>query len=87
MKKLQIDEQIALVAKLLQIPLEKAKEQSGLIEDIGALYFSEPIKGGVSLIVGEDGTVLFADSSIGYSKHLEEFKNGRRTPLEEFKAF
>jgi hypothetical protein len=85
MKKLQIDEQIALVAKLLQIPLEKVREYSGLIKDVNALYFGEPIKGGIALIVGEDGTVLYANSSVGYSEHLHEFINGKRTPLEEFK--
>jgi hypothetical protein len=87
MKKLQTDEQIALVAKLLQIPLEKAKEHSGLIKDIDALYFSEPVKGGQSLIVGQDGTVLYVNSSVGYTQHLQEYKNGRRTPLQEFEVF
>jgi hypothetical protein len=81
---LQTEEQIKLAAKLLHLPIEKAKQNSSVIKENNAIYFSEPVKGGRSLIVGLDGTVLFANSSVGYSRHIEEFNNGRRTPLEDF---
>lgn len=86
MKKLKTEEQIALAAKLLRFPIEKIKQNYSVIEGINALYYSEPIRGGESLIVAEDGTVLYANSSVGYTRHLQEFKNGRRTPLEGFKT-
>lgn len=78
------EEQIKLGAKLLQIPYEDAKMYSSEIENSDAIYISIPIKGGASLIVGTDGKVLYANSAIGYSKHLEEYNNGRRTPLDSF---
>lgn len=81
---LQKKEQIEFAAKLLQLSNAEVEEYGGVIEDISALYVSVPEKGGASIIVGNDGTVLYADSSIGYSRHLQEYKNGRRTPLEDF---
>ena len=47
---------------------------------------SVPEKGGASLIIGSDGSVLYADSSIGYSRHVEAFKEGKRTPIDAFEA-
>ena len=81
---LQTEKQIKLAAKLFKLPIEKVREYGSIIKDTNLFYLSEPIKGGRSLIVGQDGTVLFANSSIGYNRHIEEFNNGRRTPLEDF---
>ena len=36
------------------------------------------------LFVGKDGDVLYADSSVGYTRHLEEYKKGTRTPIDAF---
>jgi len=77
-------EQIKLAAKLLHLSEVEVDEYGDNISDIGALYVSIPEKGGASIIIGNDGTVLYADSSVGYSRHLHEFNTGRRTPLEEF---
>lgn len=77
-------EQVEIVAKLLHIPIKSIYENSALIEHLNALYFSEPVKGGGSIIIGEDGSVLFANSWIDYSEHLKDFENGIRTPLEMF---
>lgn len=81
---LQVNEQIELVVKLLKLTIDEVKSNYGIIDSNGALYFSETFKGGQSIIVGQDGMVLFANSSIGYDEHLQEFENGRRTPLEAF---
>ena len=77
-------EQYQLAAKLLQIDLKKVEDYGGMIDDLSALDVSVPEKGGDSLIVGIDGGVLYANSSIGYSRHVEAFKKGNRTPLEAF---
>jgi hypothetical protein len=77
-------EQVNVAVKLLRLTVEEVQENSEVIDSNEALYVSLPIKGGPSLIVGLDGTILFANSSIGYSQHLQEFENGRRTPLEDF---
>jgi hypothetical protein len=84
-------EQIELAAKLLSLPVKMIEGNCSIIEENGALYFSQAfdesgarIRGGDSIIIDKDGTVLYANSSIGYTEHLREFKNGRRTPLESF---
>ena len=48
------------------------------------VYVSIPEKGGESIIIGKDGDVLYADSSVGYTRHLEEYKKGTRTPIDAF---
>ena len=75
-------EQIALAAELLMISTEQAKNNCGRIDELSAMYFSIPVKGGGSLIIGDDCGVLYADSSVGYKRHVEAFKQGIRTPLE-----
>lgn len=77
-------QQIELASKLLEISIDEAIEYHSLIEEDGLVYVSIPEKGGESIIIGKDGEVLYADSSVGYSRHLEEYKNGTRTPLEAF---
>ncbi len=76
------NEQIKLAAKLLMITSEQAEKCSGRIDEVSAMYFSIPEKGGGSLIIGDDGGVLYADSSVGYKRHLETYKQGIRTPLD-----
>ncbi len=40
------------------------------------MYVSIPEKGGESIIIGKDGDVLYADSSVGYlhNRQAEKFK-------------
>lgn len=79
-------EQISLVARLLQLDEQDVEEHSSWIDDMSALYFSEPIMEGRSMIAAPDGSVLFADSSISYDEHIREFKKGTRTPLSDFET-
>lgn len=51
------------------------------LKALGAIYISYPVKGGFGLIVGNDGQVLYANSSVSYNLHVEEYKKGRRTPF------
>ncbi len=78
------NEKKRLAAKLFQMDIKEIEENSGIIEELSALYVSIPVKGGASLIVGDDGSVLYADSSVGYSRHLEAYKAGKRTPIDAF---
>ena len=77
-------QQIELAAKLLELTIEQVKEYSAFIENGELLHLSVPEKGGASLIIDKNGEVLYADSSIGFTRHLEEYKKGTRTPLEAF---
>ena len=47
--------------------------------DKDTFYFYQNFRGGNAVIISIDGTFLFATSSIGFEKHLEEFNNGRRS--------
>ena len=75
-------EKIELAARLLMISAEQAEKCSGKIDEVSAMYFSVPEKGGGSLIIGDDGGVLYADSSVGYKRHLLAYKQGIRTPID-----
>lgn len=75
-------EKIKLAAKLLMISVDQAEKYSGKIDEVSAMYISIPEKGGGSLIIGDDGGVLYADSSVGYKRHLEAYKQGIRTPID-----
>ncbi|MBQ2942575.1 MAG: hypothetical protein IJD97_10090 [Clostridia bacterium] len=78
------NEQIALAAELLKISEEEIKNNCKDLEALKAIYISIPVKGGPSLIVSEDGSVLYAASSVSPAEHVEAFINGIRTPLESF---
>ena len=77
-------EQIELASILLNISIERVVECSGTIQENGALYVSIPEKGGDSIIIALDGTVLYANSSVGFEQHLAEFNRGRRTDIKDF---
>ncbi len=83
---MSIQEKCKLAADLLKIDIKEIEEYSGIIEEISALYVSIPVKGGDSLIVGDDGSVLYACSAVDYDRHLEAFKAGKRTPIEAFRV-
>ncbi len=76
------NEKIELASRLLGVPVDEMKSYCGDIAEAPALYFSIPEKGGGSLIIGDDGGVLYADSSVGYKRHLEAYLQGIRTPID-----
>lgn len=75
---------IRIACELLNLKGEENKNIS-FIDELNAFYFSEPVKGGASLIIADDGEVLYANSSVRYDDHINAFKNGVRTPLSAFK--
>lgn len=81
---MNVKQQIDLAAQLLNISVDEATEYHSVIEKEKMIYVSVPEKGGESILVDNKGEVLYADSSVGFSKHLEEYKKGTRTPLEAF---
>lgn len=76
------NEKIELASRLLGVPADEMKNYYGDIAEVPASYFSVPKKGGGSLIIGDDGRVLYADSSVGYKRHLEAYLKGIRTPID-----
>lgn len=78
------NEQVAIAAKLMHVTEEEVYKFSGIIPNTKSLYFSKPQRGGGSLIVDADGSVLYANSAIGFDEHLEAFRQGKRTTLDFF---
>ena len=73
------EEDIDLASKVLKISVEIARENSKILDDCNAVRIWNPIRGGGSIIIANDGTYLAVGSAINPEQHLEEFKNGRRT--------
>ena len=76
------EEQIKLGAKVIGITYEEASKYVMDLPNCDAIYISDPVKGGGSVIVGSNGEVLYANSSVDYDVHVKEYQNGRRTPLD-----
>jgi len=57
-----------------------------LLPEDDAVYVWTPGRGGSSIIVAADGSVLFATSAIDFDAHLDAFRGGRRTPPEAFET-
>ena len=75
---------IELAATLLGWTPEQTAERCREKPEIDALYFFDHAKGGISLLMASDGSVLFANSSVTPEDHKQAFVNGIRTPLEAF---
>lgn len=48
------------------------------LPEIDGYYFWDPKRGGLSVIVGKDGSRLGATSAVSFQKHLEAYISGRR---------
>ncbi|MEH1016258.1 hypothetical protein V6U90_24515 [Micromonospora sp. CPCC 206060] len=57
-----------------------------LLPDDDAVLIVHPVRGGGSIYVAADETVLFAASAIAPHKALEAFRSGTRTPVDRFVA-
>ena len=78
------EEMYALARRLLATP--EGIELRQRMEDPETMYVYEDCRGGRALLIGADGSVLFADSSIAHAVHLKAFRDGIRTPLEKFEG-
>ncbi len=76
------EEQISFLAELLKLNRELVEKDCDVIDELGALYYSCPDKGGDSFLVDKDGSFLYADSSVGFTRHFEMFKEGKRTEIK-----
>lgn len=70
------------VSKLLKISADTL-ECNPLQDDSGYCVY-EPIRGGRSVIVANDATFLFANSSVSPDEHKKAFAEGRRTDPSVF---
>ncbi len=72
------DRELKELAKLLNLSINELEQNSKKLEDCDAVYYWNPTKGGVSVIVAANGEYLGATSSVSFEKLLEEFKTGKR---------
>lgn len=72
------EKMLEIAARTLKIPKEEVTNHYQDIPEIGATYFWDEKRGGLSVIVGEDGSRLAATSAVSYEKHLDAYKAGKR---------
>lgn len=80
----KFSELAAVAARVLAIPEEDARNNSRHLEHLSAYYFWEAARGGGAVVIGNDGSMLFANSSVAPEKHIDAFGDGRRTDPEAF---
>lgn len=76
---------VDLAARYLQVPRSVVEANNRDFPEVDAVYFWEPTRGGGSLLIGTDETMLFANSSVTLDAHLDAFKSGKRTSPEDFR--
>lgn len=59
-------------------------DQLGQQETEVGYVFSEPARGGRSIIIGNDGGLLFFASSVNSEEAIQAYRDGKRTPEENF---
>lgn len=72
------DKIIEIAAETMKVSLEVAKKNYKKLPEHSAYYFWNPIRGGISVIIGESGEKLGAVSGVGFQRHLQAFLEGKR---------
>ncbi len=80
---MNLTERKRFAADLLELPLETIEKNCRYLDSDDALYVSIMVRGGDSLLIGNDGRFLYADSSVSFQEHLSEYRKGRRTELSD----
>lgn len=80
------DDLVDLVCNKLNINKEQAIQNCKELTEIGAYYFWNTARGGLSVIIKNNGEMLFATSGVNFQKHLEEFNNGKRNEITDEKV-
>ncbi len=77
---------IEVGVELFQRIAPGAKVIHHLLPDDDAVLVVHPVRGGGSMYVASDGSVLFTGSAVSPHLALERFRAGQRTPIEQFAA-
>ena len=72
------NEIIEIAANSLRISTAEAQKNYKEISDVNAFYFWNPVRGGLAVIIAENGEKLVATSSISFERHLQAFLSGKR---------
>lgn len=71
-----------LGSKLLNVAEDSLTATS--LDNNAGFYVYESARGGGSLMIAHDGSVLFANSSVSYDEHLQAFLSAQRTDASLF---
>ena len=74
-----MEDAVLLAARCLRVSAEEASVNMKSLPELDSTYFWQDRRNGGALIVGSDGTALFAGSSIPFDTHFDAFKSGLRT--------
>ena len=66
---------IDYVSQLLKLSKDETEKNIKNLND-NLMYYWNPVRGGISVIVDNEGNYLAAVSSVSFDKLLEEFKKG-----------
>lgn len=69
---------VEIAAKVMKVNVEDAMNHYKKIPEIDAYYFWNPVRGGIAVIVSENGEKLGATSSVSYERHVAAFVSGKR---------
>ena len=68
----------SIVMDSIHITRDNLQKCMRVVKEIKGRYYWNPVRGGLAIIINEDGEKLVANSSIPFEKHLEAFKSGKR---------
>ena len=69
---------IIMAAEAMNVSTEVADKNYKELPEQDAYYFWNPIRGGIAVIVGNDGKKLCASSGISFERHLQAYIDGKR---------
>ena len=67
-----------IAAKAMHVTTEEAKLHWRPVPECNAYYLWNPARGGIAVIINEQGEKLAATSSVTFERHLKAFLEGKR---------
>ena len=71
-------ELLELAASVIKTTVEEAQKNCKRVDEVNGYYFWSNTRGGVSVIINEDGEKLAAGSALSFEKLLAAFLEGKR---------
>ena len=72
------DRILEIAMNTINVPKNEILNHYKELQEIDAYYFWNPVKGGLSVIVGKDETKLSATSAANFERHIQAYKSGKR---------
>lgn len=83
---MNVDRLAHMAARLFEgLGTDGVLEVRELPDGLGVCVWPAGVRGGGTILVGSDESVLFVESATGFDAGLAAFRQGRRTPAERFR--